>query len=165
MTRRSNDCDKERSASRIIISMKAPKMSYLFIIVHRYAIIPQQVNYRELSSLYHHLPNFQRSSYCAIAGAIALRMEFRNAERQERSVGKSESSSEAERHQKRSVILSDRAPARSHHSRAVTSPTRPHHSIGLIIDSINAISSFVSLYFLYSSSSLHGLEKSCMGTN
>ena len=38
------------------------------------------------------------------------------------------------------------------------------HSIGLIVASINAISSSLSPYFSYSSASVHGLEKSCMGT-
>lgn len=39
------------------------------------------------------------------------------------------------------------------------------HSIGLIIDSINAISSSVKPYLAYSSSSVQGLEKSWRGTN
>ena len=40
-----------------------------------------------------------------------------------------------------------------------------YHSIGLIIDSINAISSSVSLYLAYRASSVHAIEKSCTGTN
>lgn len=37
--------------------------------------------------------------------------------------------------------------------------------IGLIMASIKAISSLVRPYFLYNSASVHGLEKSFMGTN